>query len=123
MTESGITIDFNEFSLTATLFDTPIARRFAKALPVTVVFTRWGGEMYGSIGRDLGEETPVADIPEGGIAYTSRGNYVCIFFGQRPAWPVDHIGQIDDARPLSVVIELLEQVATDSFIIYPNGTS
>ena len=36
------------------------------------------------------------DIPPGGIAYTNNGNYVCIFFGQRPAWAVEHIGQIAD---------------------------
>jgi hypothetical protein len=38
----------------------------------------------------------VPDIPAGGIAYTNNGNYVCIFFGQTPAWPVEYIGQIKD---------------------------
>lgn len=117
MAGSRITIDFGAFSLTATLFDTPIAGRFADTLPKTVSFTRWGGEMYGSIGADLGEETPVADIPVGGIAYTNRGNYVCIFWGQRPAWPVDHIGQIDEDRPLDRITDLLEQTSAASFTI------
>lgn len=117
MTASKVSIDFEDFSLTATLFDTAVAARFAATLPKTVSFTRWGGEMYGSIGADLGEEAPVADIPEGGIAYTNRGNYVCIFFGQRPAWPVDHIGQIDDEQPLDRITDLLENTTANSFTI------
>ncbi|MDY6824033.1 MAG: cyclophilin-like fold protein [Thermodesulfobacteriota bacterium] len=112
-----IIIDFGEFELTATLFDTPIAGRFADTLPKTVSFTRWGGEMYGSIGADLGEETLVGDIPSGGIAYTNRGNYVCIFFGQRPAWPVDHIGQIDADRSPEKIAQLLKQTTADHFTI------
>ena len=58
-----------------------------------VNLTQWGGELYGSIGLDLGEDNPVGYIPAGGIAYTVKGNYVCVFFGQTPAWPVEYIGQ------------------------------
>jgi hypothetical protein len=35
-------------------------------------------------------------ILPGGIAYSSTGNYLCIFFGQDPAWPVEYIGKIED---------------------------
>ncbi len=87
-------MDFGEFLLDAVLFDTPVAEKFARHLPYQVRLTQWGNELYGSIGKDLGAENPVPYIPAGGIAYTRQGNLVCIFFGQRPAWAVEHIGQI-----------------------------
>jgi hypothetical protein len=94
--KNRIELDFGEFVLEAELFDTKIAKKFAEKLPVQVSLTSWGNELYGSIGKDLGEESPVPDIPPGGIAYTSQGNYVCIFFGQQPAWAVEYIGRIMD---------------------------
>lgn len=101
--KNRIELDFGSFVLEAELFDTKIAGKFADKLPYQVSLTHWGNEFYGSIadklgGKDLGEESPVPDIPPGGIAYTSQGNYVCIFFGQRPAWAVEYIGQIMDGQ-------------------------
>jgi len=93
-----IELDFGDFILEAELFDTLIARKFAAHLPYTVQLEQWGRELYGSIGRNLGEEQPVEDIPPGGIAYTSNGKYFCIFFGQKPAWAVEHIGRIIDEQ-------------------------
>jgi hypothetical protein len=98
MNTTSIELDFGPVVIDATLFNTPIARKLIKILPVTVPLMQWGNEFYGSIGVDLGEEHPVEEIPPGGIAYTNSGNYVCIFFGQRPAWAVEHIGQIVDDR-------------------------
>jgi hypothetical protein len=94
MSQNHIVLDFGSFFLEAELFNTPIAQKFVKLLPCEVRLMQWGDELYGSIGKDLGEEKPVPDIPPGGIAYTRQGNYVCIFFGQTPAWKVEHIGQI-----------------------------
>lgn len=89
-----IELVFADFTLDAELFDTKISAGFINNLPYTVSLTKWGDELYGSIGKDLGEESPVPVIPPGGIAYTNNGNYLCIFFGQTPAWAVEHIGQI-----------------------------
>ncbi|MBP7652339.1 hypothetical protein KA977_02885 [Candidatus Dependentiae bacterium] len=90
-----IKLDFRNFSLNADLFDTEISKKFYERLPLTVnELTRWGNELYGSIGIDLGEEKPVHLISEGGLAYTNRGNYLCLFFGQKPAWAVEYIGKI-----------------------------
>lgn len=89
-----IVLDFNVITLDAELFDTNIATRFYERLPYEVELTSWGNELYGSIGLDLGKENPIAEIPEGGIAYTNRGNLVCVFYGQSPAWKVEHIGSI-----------------------------
>lgn len=96
MENISIELEFGSVVLSARLFDTHIAKKFMRNLPVTVSLMQWGEEFYGSIGVDLGEENPVEEIPPGGIAYTNNGNYVCIFFGQRPAWAVEHIGQIAD---------------------------
>jgi len=99
--KNRIILDFGSFVLDAELFDTVIAEKFFQHLPYQVNLTHWGNEFYGPIteklgGKDLGEENPEPDIPPGGIAYTNQGNYVCIFFGQRPAWAVEYIGQIID---------------------------
>jgi hypothetical protein len=91
-----IILDFGSFKLNAELFDTTIARSFFHNLPYTIQLQQWGDELFGSIGRDFGEEEPVPQIPPGGIAYTNSGSYLCIFFGQTPAWPVEYIGQIKD---------------------------
>ncbi len=91
-----IELDFGVFSCKAELFDSDIARRFAQHLPYNVNLMQWGDELYGSIHKDLGKENPVAKIPPGGLAYSEQGEYLCVFFGQTPAWPVDHIGSILD---------------------------
>ena len=96
--KNRIELDFGSFVLDAELFETAVAEKLAQHLPVRIRLTQWGNELYGAIGKDLGEENPMEDIPPGGIAYTRQGNYVCIFFGQRPAWAVEYIGQISDGQ-------------------------
>ena len=94
MQNKTILLDFGEVVLEAEMFDSAIANRFTENLPYTISLEQWGNELYGSIELNLGEENPVPEIPSGGIAYTNKGNYLCIFFGQTPAWPVEYIGQI-----------------------------
>jgi len=89
-----IKLDFETLILEAELFDTKIANKFFDNLPYSINVTQWGSELYGSIGHNLGEENPIPEIPQGGIAYTNNGNYLCVFYGQTPAWPVEYIGQI-----------------------------
>lgn len=89
-----VILTFNDFKLKAELFDTKIAERFYRNLPYSIDLTVWGSELYGSINHDLGSDNPVPDIPSGGLAYTNQGNYFCLFFGQTPAWAVEHIGQV-----------------------------
>lgn len=102
MERKKINLDFGSCILEAELFESTVAQKFLENLPYTVSLQQWGNELYGSIGIDLGEENPIPEIPPGGIAYTKSGNYVCIFYGQTPAWSVEHIGQItgDDWRKL-----------------------
>ncbi len=94
MLKKQIEFDFGTFIIDAELFDTEIAKNFSKKLPYTINLAQWGKELYGSIEINLGEENPVPKIPPGGIAYTNNGNYLCIFFGQTPAWSVEYIGHI-----------------------------
>lgn len=89
-----IILEFDSFSLEATLFEHPVAERFYDSLPQTVSLSSWGKELYGSVKGSFGHHEPQADIPSGGLCYTERGSYFCIFFGQSPAWPVEHIGKI-----------------------------
>lgn len=96
MQNKQVVLDFGSLVLEAELFDSPIAAKLFEKLPSTLTLTRWGDELYGDIGLDLGEDKPVPEIPPGGLAYTANGNYLCIFFGQTPAWPVEYIGQINE---------------------------
>ncbi|MBN2526579.1 MAG: hypothetical protein JXR76_09300 [Deltaproteobacteria bacterium] len=95
MTRS-IVLEFESFSMNAKLFDTPVADSLYQSLPQQISLTHWGKEMYGSVQGRHGEHQPVPRIPEGGLAYTDDGQYFCIFFGQNPAWPVEHVGRITD---------------------------
>ncbi len=94
MSANKILLDFGDFSLEADLFDNEISQKLVDNLPYDIHLQKWGDEVYGPIGIDLGENAPTPKIPGGGIAYTNNGNYLCIFFGQDPAWPVEYIGQI-----------------------------
>lgn len=89
-----IQLDFGSFECDTELFDTPVSEIFIVNLPYEITLRKWGNELYGSIGIDCGVYKPVSEIPAGGIAYTNNGNYLCVFFGQQPAWPVEFIGRI-----------------------------
>jgi hypothetical protein len=90
-----IVLDFGKFRLNAELFDNDVAEKLWAGLPAAIELERWGGELYGPLGFECGTENPVPEIPAGGIAYSKKGRYLCLFFGQTPAWPVDHIGKME----------------------------
>jgi uncharacterized protein len=110
-----IVLEFAGFELKAELFKTKTADAIARALPLKADLEKWGNELYGSIGLPLPAEKPVPEIPEGGLAYSTNGAYLCIFFGQKPAWPVEYIGRIEgetwkkllSANPRNVIIKKL----------------
>ncbi len=93
--------------------------RLYEQLPIRINLQSWGDESYGSIGVDLGEKSPVSDIPPGGIAYTNQGNYLCFFYGQRPAWPIEHVGeilkdewqQLRSLKPQTVYVSAVEETS------------
>lgn len=94
MSNSLVKIIINDFVFSAEIFSDPVGNRFLQNLPYTIEVTLWGGEAYGELGVDLGRYKPVPAIPPGGLAWSKKGGYFCLFFGQTPAWPVDYFGQI-----------------------------
>ena len=86
----------HEQVLRARVFDTPTGHAFLGACPhVLPSLQSYGEEVYGSLRVTLPSSQPQSLIPPGGLAYSSQGQYLCVFFGQAPAWPVDYIAQIE----------------------------
>ncbi len=98
-----IELVFKDFTLRAELFDSDFAEKLLARLPFEVALTGWGRELYGPVGFSAVEGATVPAISPGGLAYTQNGDYFCIFFGQDPAWPVEHVGRIvgDDWKKLN----------------------
>ena len=94
MEKKQIILDFGSITLTAELFDSKVAAEFFENLPRTISLETWGGKLCGSIGIDLGTEILDPNIPPGGIGYINDGYYFCIFFGHKPEWSAEYIGQI-----------------------------
>lgn len=112
---SQIVLDFGTFELRAGLFDLPVCKALSAVLPATVALTAWGGELYGTLElADVKKGRLVAQIPPGGIAYSYQGSYLCIFFGQTPAWPVEHIGAIEGKKWERLKIERVDKVIIKS---------
>jgi len=109
-------LDFGELYLTADLFNTRIAAELYESLPCEISLVSWGRELYGPIDLDLGEEQPVSIIPPGGLDYTRKGNFFCIFYGQDPAWDVEHIGRISDEWQALLTMKHLSRVVLDRVI-------
>ena len=60
----------------------------------------YGAEVYGPLKTKLPSFRVQPMIPPGGLAYSENGNFLCVFWGQAPAWPVDYLGQIDEWEAL-----------------------
>lgn len=82
--------------LRARVFDNPTGRSFLESLPgSTIQLQSFGNEVYGPWHTALQTHKPQPSIPPGGLAYSDQGNYLCVFFGQAPAWPVSYFAQIE----------------------------
>ncbi len=108
---------FDEFTLTADIFDTAVGKKFLEYLPLQIPLQEWGDELYGSLPWKISEENLVEEIPPGGLAYSPTGSLFCLFFGQKPAWPVEHFGQIEEenwkklkeTKPHNVLIRKIKE--------------
>ncbi len=90
----NIDLKIDNQAFTVELFDHPIARELLNLLPLSIDLTCWGNEAYGDIALRHKSVKPQPTIPPGGLAYSEQGPYLCLFYGQTPAWPVDYIGQL-----------------------------
>ena len=85
-----------ELPLRARIFDSPAGRAFKESCPHTIPSLQvFGNEVYGSLKCALPMTKPLSIIPPGGLAYSHQGQYLCVFFGQAPAWPVEYFAQIE----------------------------
>ena len=64
-------------------------------MPHATNLMAYGAEVYGPWRVALPVSQQIPRIPPGGLAYSQQGQYLCVFFGQDPAWPVDYIGHVD----------------------------
>jgi hypothetical protein len=70
----------------AELNDSATAKALVRKLPLTVDLSRWGEELYGSVGLGKNPEPGARDVMEvGELAYWPPGDAFCVFFGPTPA--------------------------------------
>jgi hypothetical protein len=75
------------------------------ALPIEGETTRWGDELYFRTGVDAPPEDAREEVPVGAVAYWSRGNAVCLFWGPTPASVGD---EPRAASPVNVVAQVAD---------------
>lgn len=81
-----ITIEFEKFSVTAEILDTPTAAALQASLPITSEVNRWGEEIYFTTPVKAKLEPGARDVVERGeIGYWPPGKAMAIFFGPTPA--------------------------------------
>ncbi len=93
-----IVLDFDTICLKGTLDNSESARELYRNLPLDIDLVQWGNELYGDTGISMPERNLVPELQAGSIAYSTRGNYLCVFYGQQPAWPVEVIGQVENGE-------------------------
>lgn len=82
--------------LRARVFKTPAGLAFLKSCPHSLPsLSKYGDEVYGALRVALPSSSPQPKIPPGGLAYSEQGNYLCVFYGAIPAWPVEYFAQIE----------------------------
>ncbi len=91
-----IVLDFDTIRVKGTLNNSVTAIELYRNLPLDIDLVQWGNELYGDTGISMPQRNLVPQLQAGSIAYSTRGNYLCVFYGQQPAWPVEVIGEIEN---------------------------
>src|SRR5262245_51491584 len=89
-----IRLSAGKVSMVAELNDTGTADGIWEALPIVGKAQVWGDEIYFPIDVHLKEQDAQRTVPSGTLAYWPPGHSFCIFFGQRPASPVNVFGML-----------------------------
>ncbi|MBE0585281.1 MAG: hypothetical protein IH612_16170 [Desulfofustis sp.] len=93
---SRITISWPAGTITATLRDTPTARRLLKALPVSGRANIWGDEVYFSLPFSADPEPDAATVVDkGAVCFWLDGDALALLFGPTP------VSQGDECRLIS----------------------
>jgi len=109
-----ILIEFDKYSLQASLNDSPTAQELLKQLPIESQVNTWGDEIYFEIPVNMPQEPDAREIVAiGELGYWPVGKAFCIFFGptpvstdQRPRAysPVNILGEIlGDSQGLKAI--------------------
>ena len=93
-----IILDFSTIRLKGTLNNTESAQVLYENLPLKIKLVQWGNELYGETGIIMHGRNLVPKLEAGSIAYSLKGTYLCVFYGQQPAWPVEVVGKIDGSE-------------------------
>ena len=109
VSERRIRVTAGEVARSARLNDSRTADAIWQALPIEGRATRWGDEIYFSIGLELDGEDGREVLEEGELGYWPPGSAFCLFWGRTPA------SQGDEIRAASAVnvFGRIEQGATD----------
>lgn len=71
-------------------YDNPSTQALIDSLPTHIKMSRWGGEYYGTIQKQIPADSAMKSFfEEGEVALWPDGNAYCIFFGPTPA-STDH---------------------------------
>ncbi len=91
-------------TVSAELNDSATAKLLEEKLPLSVSFSKWGDEYYGSCGIDAPLDSDARDIMEvGELAYWPPGKALCIFFGPTPASTDERPKAASEANPIGKI--------------------
>ena len=103
-----IRFELGTLVLDAELLDTPTARLFTAALPISSSALTWGEEVYFDVGVSAAREADArAIVTPGEIAYWPDGRCIAIGFGRTP---ISEAGETRLASPCNIFARALSDV-------------
>jgi uncharacterized protein len=113
----GITFQFGDLEVPATLNDSSTAELIRASLPMRSKVNLWGDEIYFEIPIKVGPDHGTTDLKVGDIAYWPQGSCLCLFFGKTPASTDEKprpASEVNVIGTFATPAELLKQVPEGS---------